>query len=152
MVPASIDGPSPTFVVNTLTATGKTEGRSESLRRGTDHALACRSLHVANTAQVLEVEEVQRRIGLRVAGGADHRLGRQMHQIGDTLQVGGKRATLQDATRERQSLGTKAVEWERQATQDHRNLCCGDEALRPPFHSECGSQSRTVSDVHSCGQ
>ena len=54
---------------------------------------------MANTLQ--EVEEVQRRRGLRVAGGANHRLRRQMHQIGDTLQVGGKRETLQDATRER---------------------------------------------------
>ena len=63
--------------------------------------LACRSLHVANTAQVLEVDEVQGRRGVRIAGGADDRLRRQMHQIGDTLQVDGKRATLQDATRER---------------------------------------------------
>ena len=29
---------------------------------------------------------------------------------------------------QRQSMGTGAVQWERQA-QDHRNLCCGDEAL-----------------------
>ena len=99
MVPASMDGRSQTSVVNALTATRKTEGRSKSLRRGKDHALACRSLHVANTTQ--EVEEVQRRRGLRVAGSANHRLRRQMHQIGDTLQVDGKRATLQDATRER---------------------------------------------------
>ena len=56
---------------------------------------------MVNTAQVLEVEEVQGRRGLRIAGGADDRLRRQMHQIGDTLQVDGKRATLQDATRER---------------------------------------------------
>ena len=60
---------------------------------------------MANTAQVLEVEEVQRRRGLRVAGGADHRLRRQMHQIGDTLQVDGKRAALQDAARERPRRG-----------------------------------------------
>ena len=45
---------------------------------------------MANTAQVLEVEEHQRGRGLRIAGGADHRLRRQMHQIGDTLQVDGK--------------------------------------------------------------
>ena len=54
---------------------------------------------MANTAHVLEVEEVQRRKGLEIAGGADHRLRRQMHQIGDTLQVDGNGATLQDATR-----------------------------------------------------
>ena len=58
-------------------------------------------LHLTNTAQVLEVEEVQRGRGLRVAGGADDRLRRQMHQIGDTLQVDGKRATLQDAEAEK---------------------------------------------------
>ena len=52
------------------------------------------------TVQVLEVEEVQGRRGLRIAGGADDRVRREM-QIGDTLQVDGKRTTLQDATRER---------------------------------------------------
>ena len=75
------------------------DGRGVSLRRG-NHALACRSLHIANTTQVLEVEEVQGRRGLRIVGGANDRLRRQMHQIGDTLQVDGKRATLQDAMRE----------------------------------------------------
>ena len=50
---------------------------------------------------MLEVEEVQKRRGLRVAGGADDKLRRQMHQIGDTLQMDGKRATVQDAARER---------------------------------------------------
>ena len=30
---------------------------------------------------------------------------------------------------QRQNMGTGAVEWERQATWDHRNHCCGDEAL-----------------------
>ena len=29
------------------------------------------------------------------------------------------------------NMGTGAFEWERQATQDHRNLCCGDEAHSP---------------------
>ena len=58
-------------------------------------------LHLTNTVQVLEVEEVQRGRGLRVVGGADDRLRRQMHQIGDTLQVDGKRATLQDAEAEK---------------------------------------------------
>ena len=37
---------------------------------------------------------------MRIAGGADDRVRREM-QIGDTLQVDGKRITLQDATRER---------------------------------------------------
>ena len=50
--------------MNALTAAGKTEGRCKGLRRGTNHA--CRSLHVVNAAQVLEVEEVQRGRGLRV--------------------------------------------------------------------------------------
>ena len=45
----------------------KTERRSKGLRR-TEHELACKSLHVENTAQVLEVEEVQRGRGLRIAG------------------------------------------------------------------------------------
>ena len=64
---------------------------------------------MVNAAQVLEVDEVQRGRGLRVAGGADHRLRRQMHQIGDALQVDGNGATLQDATRERPRRGEVPV-------------------------------------------
>ena len=33
----------------------------QGLKRGTDHALACRSLHVVNAAQVLDVEENPKR-------------------------------------------------------------------------------------------
>ena len=54
------------------------------------------------------------------------------------------------AQSQRQSVGTGAVDWERQATQDHRNHCCETRPFRPPWHSECGSQSRTVSDVQLC--
>ena len=43
--------------MNALTAARHTEGRGKGLRRRTDHALACRSLHVVNAAQVLEVRK-----------------------------------------------------------------------------------------------
>ena len=90
-------------------------------------ALACRSLHVANTAQVLEVEEVQRGWGLRVAGGADHRLRRQMHQIGDKLQVDGNGATWQDATRERP--GRSEVPVTDEARRDREQIDLGDDRV-----------------------
>ena len=70
--------------MNALTATGHTEGSGKRLRRGTNHALACRGLR-----------------GLRVAGGADHRLGGLEDQVGHGLLVAGERAALQDAARER---------------------------------------------------
>ena len=85
--------------MNALTATGHTEGSGKRLRRGTNHALACRGLHEVNAAQVLEMEEVQRGRGLRVAGGAD--LGGLEDQVGHALLVDGERAALQDAARER---------------------------------------------------
>ena len=78
-----------------LSPQARTDRAVHSVVAGADHALACRSVHVVNTALALEV---RRGSGLRVAGGADHRLRRQMHQIGDTLQVDGNGATLQDAT------------------------------------------------------
>ena len=67
------------------------------------------------------VEEVQKGRGLRVAGGADHRLRRQMHQIGDTLHVGSG-ATLQDATRERPRRGEVPVTDEEGRDKEHIDL------------------------------
>ena len=58
-----------------------------------------------NAAQVLEMEEVQRGRGLRVAGGADHGLGGLEDQVGHALLVDGDRAAMQDAARERPSRG-----------------------------------------------
>ena len=55
---------------------------------------------MVNAAQVLEVEEVQRGRGLRVAGGADHLL-RRVDHISGALEVDGDGAALQNAMRER---------------------------------------------------
>ena len=82
---------------------------------------------MTDTAEVLEVEEVHRGRGLRVAGGADDRLRRQMHQIGDTLQVDGKRATLQDATRERP--GRREVPVTDEARRGRRHIDLGEDRV-----------------------
>ena len=148
MVSASMDGPIQAFVVKALTATGKAEGRGKRQRRGTDHANACRSLHVANTAQVLEVEEVQRGRGLRVAGGADHRLRRQMHQIDYTLQVDGKRATFARCNERR---GPEEVKCPSQTKQEGAgNMSTSERTGSSERPSEVGSVSVRPIDI-GCG-
>ena len=89
--------------MNALTATRHTEGSGQGLRRGTDHALTCRSLHVVNAAQVLEVEEVQRERGTQAGQTTDW--GDSWTKSVHALCVDGERATPQDAARERPRRG-----------------------------------------------
>ena len=67
--------------------------------RVTDHALACRNLHVVNATEALKMEEVGGG-RLCVAGGADHRLRRLVRQVGNALELDWKITTLQETARE----------------------------------------------------